>query len=50
MNMVHNGVHLGQALYKICDCLKIVYKVHSHSLESDFEFQLIALLDWSHYM
>ena len=31
MNTVHNGVRLGQALYKICDCLKIVHKVHCHS-------------------
>lgn len=31
MNMAHNGVRLGQALYKICDHLKIVHKVHCHS-------------------
>ena len=50
MNTAHNGVRLGQALYKICDCLKIVHKVHSHSPKSDFEFKLITLLDWSYYM
>ena len=27
MNTAHNGVRLGQALYKICDRLKIVHKV-----------------------
>ena len=27
MNTSHNGVRLGQALYKICDRLKIVHKV-----------------------
>ena len=27
MNTSHNGVCLGQALYKICDHLKIVHKV-----------------------
>jgi hypothetical protein len=27
MNMSHNGVRLGQALYKICNRLKIVHKV-----------------------
>ena len=32
MNTAHNGVYLGQALYKICSCLNTVYKVHSHSL------------------
>ena len=50
MNTAHNGVRLGQALYKICDRLKIVHKVRSHSPESDFEFQLIGLLDWAHYV
>ena len=50
MNTAHNGVRLGQALYKICDHLKIVHKVHSHSPESDFEFKLITLLDWSYYV
>ena len=50
MNTAHNGVHLGQALYKICDRLKIVHKVRSHSPKSDFEFKLITLLDWSYYM
>lgn len=30
MNTAHNGVRLGQALYKICDRLKIVHKVCFH--------------------
>ena len=37
MNTAHNGIRLGQALYKICDRLKIVHKVchlHSRSLSS----------------
>jgi len=32
MNTAHNGVRLGQVLYKICDHLKIVHKVRCHSL------------------
>ncbi|KAF8800352.1 hypothetical protein BYT27DRAFT_7018892, partial [Phlegmacium glaucopus] len=27
LNMAHNGICLGQALYKICDRLNIVHKV-----------------------
>ena len=29
MNTAHDGVRLGQALYKICHRLQIVHKVHS---------------------
>jgi hypothetical protein len=28
MNTAHNGVRLGQALYKVCARLQIVHKVH----------------------
>ena len=30
MNIAHNGDQLGQALFKICDCLSIVHKVNQH--------------------
>jgi hypothetical protein len=32
MNTAHNGVHLGQALYKVCNCLQIVPKVGTDML------------------
>jgi len=31
MNTAHNGVRLGQALYKVCARLGIVHKVRHHS-------------------
>ena len=30
MNTAHNGAHLGQALYKVCDRLRIVPKVSAN--------------------
>jgi hypothetical protein len=30
MNTAHNGVRLGQALFKICNRLEIVHKVSFH--------------------
>ena len=32
MNMAHNGVQLGQALYKVCNRLQIVHKVSTDIL------------------
>ena len=32
MNMAHNGVQLGQALYKVCNHLQIVHKVSTDIL------------------
>ena len=32
MNMAHDGMHLGQALYKVCNCLEIVAKVSTDSM------------------
>ncbi len=32
MNTAHNGAHLGQALYRVCDCLWIVPKVSADNL------------------
>jgi hypothetical protein len=29
MNTAHNGIRLGQALFKICDCLEAIPKVHN---------------------
>ena len=28
LNTTHNGMRLGQALYKVCNCLDIIPKVH----------------------
>jgi hypothetical protein len=33
MNTAHNGVRLGQALYKVCNRLHIVPKVRTNSLQ-----------------
>jgi hypothetical protein len=48
MNTAHNGIRLGQALYKICNRLNIVHKVCFRS--PDIEFKLIPLLDRTYYM
>jgi len=32
MNTAHNGAHLGQALYRVCDHLQIVPKVSAANL------------------
>ena len=34
MNTAHNGARLGQALYKVCNCVQIVFKVILIDLES----------------
>jgi hypothetical protein len=33
MNMAHNGAHLGQALFLVCNHLHIVHKVSTISLQ-----------------
>ena len=49
MNTVHNGTHLGQALFKICDRLNIIHKVSSlYSVPRNSSTD--GKLAWSHYM
>lgn len=48
MNTSHNVVRLGQALYKICDRLKIVHKVSCVNITLTLISNSRA--DWPHYL
>jgi hypothetical protein len=54
MNTSHNGIRLGQALYKICDRLGIVHKVSVEIINIIIckEWMLMSMinLDWPHYL
>ena len=43
MNTAHNGTRLGQALFKVCNCLQIMAKVSTNKVPT-YEMVLIDLV------
>ena len=50
MNTAHDGVRLGQALYKITARLGVVHKVVSVSLSLSVQLILLSFEDWPYNM
>ena len=50
MNTAHNGTRLGQALYKACDCLKIISKVSSSNVYVLSLLTSYLIIGWPYYL